>query len=227
MTALHRSDKDRRRRSRAGAAALFLLLTGCAPTGGDTGSGSPAASKLSASTVPTSARPTGEPNPDSTEPPAVAPVMEQSPPVSFSIEALDREGGIIETGLRQDGSLEVPPEHEGAPASWYNGSPTPGEAGPAVLLGHVNSTADDSGVFYNLDALEIGDTVTVNREDGSTAVFEVYKSATYPKDDFPTKVVYSPTAGAELRLITCDGFTETTGKFVENLVIYANLTSTG
>lgn len=146
--------------------------------------------------------------------------------MSFTIPALDRTGEIIETGLRDDNTLEVPPEHEGAPASWYTGSPTPGEAGPSVLLGHVNSTEDKSGVFYNLEALQNGDRIEVTRDDGSTAVFEVYKSELYPKNEFPTKAVYYPVDDPELRLITCDGFTETTGEFVDNLVIYAKLVDT-
>lgn len=152
--------------------------------------------------------------------------MDESPPVGFTIEALDRESKIIQTGLREDHTLEVPPGYEGAPASWFNGSPTPGERGPAVLLGHVNSLADDSGVFYNLDELKAGDSITVRRKDGSAAIFEVYKSEIYAKDDFPTKAVYSPTQEAELRLITCDGFTPSSGKFVKNLVVYAKLTDT-
>ena len=152
--------------------------------------------------------------------------MGPSAPVSFSIPALDRQAKIIETGLRDDGTLEVPPEYEGAPASWYNGSPTPGEQGPAVLLGHVNSTADESGVFYNLEALKAGDRITVDREDGSTAIFEVYKSEVYPKNEFPTKAVYFPVDQAELRLITCDGFAASSGEFEDNLVVYAKLVDT-
>ncbi|WP_253905014.1 sortase domain-containing protein [Arthrobacter sp. H14] len=226
MIAMIHSEKGRRRRLRAGAAVLLLLLTGCGSTGGD--SAAPDTETPDSSTT-ALVRPGPSAQPNSTEQslPAVAPVMEESRPVSFTIDALDREADIIETGLREDRTLQVPPEHEGAPASWFNGSPTPGEAGPAVLLGHVNSTEDDSGVFYNLEALNNGETITVTRENGSTAVFEVYKSELYPKNEFPTMAVYSPTQGAELRLITCDGFTEDTGEFVDNLVIYAKLTTTG
>ncbi|GAA2175547.1 hypothetical protein GCM10009784_18350 [Arthrobacter parietis] len=152
--------------------------------------------------------------------------MDASKPVSFTIPALDRQAEIIETGLRDDDTLEVPPEHEGAPASWYNGSPTPGEQGPAVLLGHVNSTADQSGVFYNLEALKPGDRITVDREDGSTAIFEVYQSEVYSKNEFPTKAVYFPVDQAELRLITCDDFAASSGEFEDNLVVYAKLVDT-
>ncbi len=210
--------KHRRFRLTAGAAVLLMLLTGCGPAGSqqDPGAESP-------TTTPATSQPTGPwAGSDGT---AADLAMDESRPVSLRIEELERESRIIETGLREDQTLEVPPEHEGAPASWYNGSPTPGESGTAVLLGHVNSSQDDSGVFYNLEALEQGDSIAITREDGSTAVFDVYKIELYPKDEFPTRAVYSPTNGAELRLITCDGFAESTGEFVKNLVVYAKLTN--
>lgn len=202
---------------------LLLVLTGCAGTAANETGSEPDTTAPSASM----SAPAG-PDPSATPETQQADqlVMDASRPVSFSIPALDRQGKLIETGLREDRTLEVPPGREGAPASWYNGSPTPGEIGPAVLLGHVNSLADDSGIFYNLESLAKGDKITVTRQDGSTAVFAVYKSELYPKNDFPTKAVYQPTDGAELRLITCDGFSESTGEFVDNLVIYAKLVDT-
>lgn len=216
------SAKIRRSRLPAGAAALLLLVAGCAsPEANDTDNPvqSPAASS---SSVEVSASPS-PPLSSAEQADQTPPAMEASRPASFAIPALERTGEIIETGLREDKTLEVPPDNEGAPASWYTGSPTPGQVGPSVLLGHVNSTEDESGVFYNLEALKSGDQIEVTREDGSTAVFEVYKSELYPKNDFPTKAVYFPVESAELRLITCDGFTESTGEFADNLVIYAKL----
>lgn len=35
--------------------------------------------------------------------------------MNFAIPALDRAAEIIETGLREDNTLEVPPDNEGAP----------------------------------------------------------------------------------------------------------------
>ncbi|GAB3532064.1 hypothetical protein GCM10027403_03640 [Arthrobacter tecti] len=219
--------KDRRLRLAAGAALLFLPLTSCGtPAAEEPGTaGSPPSSSAPSSSAPSAPSPS-ESAPAADAPPEVALAMDPSAPVSFSIPSLDREAEIIETGLREDNTLEVPPDNEGAPASWYNGSPTPGETGPSVLLGHVNSTADESGVFYNLEAMQAGDRITVDREDGSTAIFEVYKSEVYPKNEFPTKAVYFPVDGAELRLITCDGFTASSGEFEDNLVVYAKLVET-
>lgn len=126
-------------------------------------------------------------------------------------------------GLQDDRSLEVPPGDPGAPAGWYNLSPTPGELGPAVILGHVNATDGGPGVFAELRDLKPGDTIDVIREDGSTATFEFQRGEQYAKDDFPTQEVYGNTAGAELRLITCDGYDPETGLFDDNYVVYATL----
>ena len=150
-------------------------------------------------------------------------MLEASAPVSFSIPAIGAGSDLLSLGLRENGSLEVPPEGPGAPASWYNQSPTPGERGPAVLLGHVNATGGGPGVFADLRALKEGDLIEVQREDGSTATFAVTKGEQYPKDEFPTQRVYGNTEGAEIRLITCDGYDPASGEFDDNYVVYAEL----
>ncbi|WP_028281036.1 class F sortase [Arthrobacter sp. H5] len=149
--------------------------------------------------------------------------MEASTPVSFSIPAIGAGSELLSLGLRENGSLEVPPDGPGAPASWYNQSPTAGERGPSVLLGHVNATDGGPGVFADLRSLNPGDQIEVQREDGSTAVFAVDRGEQYQKDNFPTLEVYGNTDAAELRLITCDGYNPDTGEFDDNYVIFATL----
>ena len=133
---------------------------------------------------------------------------------------------LTHLGLEENGSLKVPQDTgNGAPASWYNGSPTPGERGPSVMLGHVNALGGHTGVFADLRKLKPGDQISVTRADGSTAVFTVYRGALYTKNSFPTLEVYGNTTGSELRLITCDGYDPATGEFDDNYVIYAKLTT--
>ncbi len=151
------------------------------------------------------------------------PVLSASDPVSFTIPAIDAGSELLSLGLRDNGSLEVPPGDPGAPASWYNDSPTPGERGPAVLLGHVNATDSGPGVFADLRKLKAGDTIDVLREDGTTATFVFDRGEQYAKDEFPTQTVYGNTEGSELRLITCDGYDPDTGEFDDNYVVYAKL----
>ncbi|MEF3120566.1 class F sortase [Kocuria flava] len=201
---------------RAAAATAALLLTGCAGTAPDDGGGAGAPPAPSAASTPAS------PVPDRDGPPATA-APAAAEPAALRIPALGTDSPLLHLGLRADGSLEVPPEDPGAPASWYDGSPAPGEQGPAVLLGHVNATGGGPGVFAGLRRLVPGDRVEVGREDGSTAVFTVDRGAQYGKDGFPTLEVYGNTAGAELRLITCDGYDPATGQFDDNYVVYASL----
>ncbi len=150
-------------------------------------------------------------------------VLPASAPVQLTVGRIGLEDRLMTLGRRPDRTLEVPPEHPGSPAGWYRDSPTPGEAGPAVLLGHVNATGGGPGVFADLHRLAPGDRIAVARADGSTAVFAVDAVERYPKDAFPTLRVYGNTAGPELRLITCDGYDPATGWFAENLVVYASL----
>ncbi|WP_426119029.1 class F sortase [Kocuria sp. LHG3120] len=149
--------------------------------------------------------------------------MTESTPSSVHIPAVDTQSNLLHLGLQDNGSLEVPPGDPGAPAAWYSGSPTPGERGPAILLGHVNATDGSSGVFARLRDLKPGDIVEVAREDGTTAFFTVDRGEQYTKDAFPTQAVYGNTEGAELRMITCDGYNPDTGMFSDNYVVYAKL----
>lgn len=145
--------------------------------------------------------------------------------MALTIPAVGVESPLVKLGLRKNRSLEVPPDGPGAPAGWYAGSPSPGETGPAVLLGHVNAIGGGPGVFADLRALKTGDAINVRRADRSTAVFTVTRTAAYSKSDFPTIEVYGNTKGAELRLITCDGYDPATGLFNDNYVVFAKLKS--
>jgi Sortase domain len=154
------------------------------------------------------------------EPPPAEP-LPGSRPVSVSIGALDARSEVVPLGLDDDGSMEVP---QGAHlAGWYEQSPTPGELGPSVLAAHVD-WADEPGVFADLGGLEIGDEITVLREDGSVATFRVDRVESYPKAEFPSDAVYGDIDHAGLRLITCGGsFDEETGDYEENVVVFAEL----
>lgn len=208
--------KGRRLHLAVGAAALVLALSACATSGEPT----PTTAAPAPTAMETSAPPVETP---SAAPAADGPVLDASAPVSVQIPSIGLDASLIHTGIREDGALEVPPGEEGSPASWYDGSPTPGERGASVLLGQVNSTTDDSGVFYDLPRLVEGDEVTVTREDGSTAVFEVYDSETFAKDAFPTRAVYYPVPGAELRLITCHEGDDASSPYPNNYVVFARL----
>ena len=141
-------------------------------------------------------------------------------PVRLRIPAIAVDSTLMELGLRDDGTMEVPPA--GFPAGWYTGAPTPGELGPAVIAGHVDWTGP--GVFYDLHKLAAGNEVRVERADGSTAMFRVTRVEEYRKTQFPTDEVYGDIPFAGLRLITCGGsFNKRTGHYEDNIVAFAEL----
>ncbi|WP_207457429.1 sortase domain-containing protein [Herbiconiux sp. SYSU D00978] len=212
------SGTGRHLRLSAGVAAL-LLLSGCSAATAETAAPPPSPSATAAPSPTETAPPTTAPPTEEVEP-SVALALPAAAPVSVDIPSTGITSELIETGLREDNSLEVPPTTDGAPASWYSGSAAPGSAGVSVLLGHITS-ATQAGVFYTLGDLQLGERVSVARADGATAVFEVYQKETYPKDEFPTQAVYYPTQGAELRLITCDAYDG--DRYANNLVVYAKL----
>lgn len=213
------------------AAGLLLLLAlgGCGTADSvATDAGAPPSASVAASAAPTlAAASPAMPAPAVSAPAPAASqpaVLSRSEPVVLEIPAIGVRTDLLKLGLRENGSLEVPQDSgSGAPASWYNGSPTPGERGPSVMLGHVNSPSGRGGVFADLRKLTPGAEINVSRTDGSIAVFTVDRGALYSKTDFPTLEVYGNTAGPELRLITCDGYDPATGLFDDNYVIYAKL----
>ena len=130
---------------------------------------------------------------------------------------------LLQLGLNSDGTLEVPPMSDVSAPGWYRNSPTPGQVGPAVILGHIDGTTGEKGVFYGLGALRPGDAVSVTRSDGTVAVFRIDGVNKYPKSAFPTLTVYGNTANPQLRLITCGGPFEH-HHYLDDIVVYATLT---
>lgn len=136
------------------------------------------------------------------------------------IPAIGVDATLIPRGLSADRSLEVP--RDWGVAGWFEGGPFPGESGPAVVVGHVDSTSGPA-VFYRLRELHRGDVIVVWREGGSRSRFLVDSLRWFSKSAFPTELVYGVTAGPALRLITCGGaFDRSTGHYVDNLVVFAS-----
>jgi Sortase domain len=158
-------------------------------------------------------------------PPVLDLALPSSKPVAIDIPAIRVHSSMQFVGLTAQHTLQVPaPGPHYNEAAWYKYSSTPGSLGPAVIVGHVDSAAQGPSVFFNLGDLRKGDKVMVSRADGLVAVFRVDGVRRYPKNQFPTKLVYGKTDHAALRLITCGGpFDHATGHYVDNIVVFASL----
>jgi hypothetical protein len=153
--------------------------------------------------------------------PVRRPAVLPSEPVRLFLPSVGIDTALTAIDLDAAGAL-VPPS-DNRLAGWYRSGPAPGEPGPAVLTGHVDSVAGPA-VFFRLRDVAVGDPVSVVRADGTTLRFTVTRLARYPKDAFPTAEVYAPTAGPQLRLITCGGaFDRAARSYLDDVVVYARL----
>ncbi|MEU1569965.1 class F sortase [Streptomyces collinus] len=183
------------------AGALASLLTACAGP-----ATTPARPESTASPVPARRA----------RPPA------RSVPVRLLIPAIGVDTPVIRLGLAADGTVQVPPVTAHDRAGWYRHSPTPGQTGPSVLLGHVTVGPYGDGVFRHLDRLRRGERITARLENGTAAEFAVTAVRTVPKTDFPADDVYGDVDRPELRLITCGG-ARTGDGYADNVIVFATL----
>lgn len=134
------------------------------------------------------------------------------------------DSNLKDIGLEPDGEITTPPLAEDSHAYWLNVSPTPGQLGPSVILGHVDSAAWGPAVFFDLGKLRQHDKIDITLADHTVAVFEVTHVDEYQKTEFPTEAVYGNTDRAELRLMTCGGtFNQAEHSYESNIVVYAAL----
>lgn len=200
---------------------------------GDSNSSAPTPSPSSSSTSSTAPSPSPKAAPHhsptpSANPSASEPVsLPASKPVKIDIVAIGVHSAVFPVGKDKQGGLQVPqPGPNLNKVAWYRDSPTPGQTGPAVLEGHVD-TVQGPSVFLKLGAVQPGDTIRIHREDGSIAIFTVDAVRAYQThNDFPTQLVYGgDLSQPTLRIITCSNFDNGTGHYVGNTIVFAHLTS--
>jgi hypothetical protein len=144
-----------------------------------------------------------------------------SPPVRLAIPAIGVATPLVRLGLEAHGAMQVPADF--GRAGWFTEGPAPGQVGPSVIAGHVDSRSGPA-VFYRLRELRPGQAILVERADGSRLRFVVEQARSYSKAGFPTAAVFGPVPSAALRLITCAGdFDRTRGSYRDNLVVFARL----
>ncbi|MFD8717180.1 class F sortase [Streptomyces sp. NPDC059629] len=193
-------------------AATASLLAGC---GGEASHRTATAAPRKQSASPSTASAT------STTPTALG----RSVPVRLRIPAIGVDTPLLALGLAADGTVQVPPITAHDRAGWYRYSPTPGQVGPSVILGHVTVGTYGDGIFRRLAELRRGEEVVTRLENGTSAVFTVGEVRTVAKAEFPTKDVYGNVDRPELRLITCGGPRSGHG-YLDNVIVFAALTGT-
>jgi len=147
--------------------------------------------------------------------------LERSRPINLNIASIKVNAPVMIIGQNPDKTIEVPPFHEYI-TGWYKNGPAPGELGPAVILGHVDSTKGPS-VFWGLNKINPGDEIVIEREDGKKVKYIVDRLEQFDQNSFPTEEVYGNINHVGLRLITCGGtFNREVGRYSHNTVVFAS-----
>lgn len=151
--------------------------------------------------------------------------LEPSRPVRIEIPSIEVEADVHPVGLAPDGSIAVPSLDRHEETGWYEGGPTPGQYGPAIIVGH-NDTWDGPSVFHKVPELRRGARIEVSRADGSVAVFKVTSVERFDKGALPAQRVYADFSQPGLRLITCGGrFVGGSIGYSDNVIAFASLVS--
>ena len=144
-----------------------------------------------------------------------------APPTRLRIPSIGVDAAVESLGIGASGELVAPVDYD--LAGWFAGGVFPGEVGPAILAGHVDSPTGPA-VFLRIGELAVGDEVLVESSNGETLTFEITGSRQSSKAEFPTSDVYSNVPRPELRLITCAGtFDHAIGHYTDNLILFAAL----
>jgi sortase (surface protein transpeptidase) len=162
-----------------------------------------------------------EPRPEEAAPPTRATgAVGNSRPVSIQIPVIGVDARVVPVGLGPGRTMEVPAVDL---AGWYEPGPRPGEAGPAVIVGHVDSRRGPA-VFFRLGQLHRGDRIVVGRAKGPARSSVVERVERRPKQALPTARIWNDTGQPVLRLITCGGsFDRASGHYRDNVIVYASL----
>ena len=183
--------------------ALAVLVAGCARSGPVEPAGQDPDPSTTSATRPGEALPAGAP---------------AGRPTAVRIPAIGVDARLVAVGLKADGAMQVP---DFGLAGWYERGPRPGDPGPAVLVGHVDSRSGPD-VFARLRELAPGDRVTVRYASG-TRVFGVERVERHPKTALPVADIWPATSRPLLRLITCGGqFDRRSGHYLDNVVVFAH-----
>src|ERR1700682_4825050 len=145
------------------------------------------------------------------------------PPGRLIIRSIGVNAAVVPVGVDSAGAMGVPTQC--ADTAWYKFGPSPGDAGDAVIDGHLDWYDTARAVFYNLKDLRPGDDIEVQRVDGTSHHFKVtdVKSAAY-NATVPGR--FARGGPPRLSLITCGGkWDMRLGMYVQRVIVDSSMVS--
>lgn len=143
-------------------------------------------------------------------------------PVRLRIPIIEVDAPVVPVGMQENGIMDIPASaHE---IGWFEPGFHPGEAGSAVLAGHLDRESGRPAVFWDLRRLEPGDVVELEQDDRSVLRYRVIRSETYPMNNAPMEEIFGSATGSRLNLVTCNGaWQDNLETYTKRLVVYTEL----
>jgi len=140
-------------------------------------------------------------------------------PAQLMISRIGVAAPVEQVGVDRNNNMDVPSKP--TEVAWYTPGPAPGEAGDAVIDGHLDWTSGKA-VFWDLHLLHAGDEVDVVAQDGARLRFQVSDLHSYAYTAHPAGL-FARSGKARLSLITCSGSWDK-GKqtYLQRLVVNAS-----
>ncbi|HEY6541604.1 MAG TPA: class F sortase [Ktedonobacteraceae bacterium] len=148
-------------------------------------------------------------------------------PARLQIPAINIDAPVMGVGQTSTGAMDAPVSKAyNSPywsnVFWYDVGAAPGQAGNAVIAGHVDRVGGDPAVFWSLGKLQPGDMIKVVTNQGTVITYMVNRVVRFPAN-YPGQqaidAVFGPATGNHLNLITCSGVWTGSG-YDERLVVF-------
>lgn len=140
-------------------------------------------------------------------------------PVAVRIADIGLEASILPVGVDAQNRFAVPTAQL---VGWYEHSAAPGSStGSTVLAAHVDY-GGQRGAFFDLEAIEVGETLEVEMANGTLLRYRVIDNVLYQKDGLPAQDLFRKDGDSVLQLITCGGtFDSDSRSYQGNVVVTA------
>ena len=147
--------------------------------------------------------------------------IEPVAPVVVRIDSLGIEAPVDAVGVYDDGSVEIPGDV--SRVGWYRFGADPAQGqGSTVIVGHRDGFDQGPGAFYSISALDVGDVIEVQLDDGSARAYEVVAREAIAKEILPMSDLFAEEGPERLTLISCIGYFDRSGDgYRENVVVTA------
>jgi sortase A len=153
--------------------------------------------------------------------PAPTKPISAADPKILTIPSLSITAPVESVGLNAKGAMAVPAKFSNV--GWFNQGPRPGEGGNAVIDGHINNGLGLSGVFADLETIELGADIFIEDAAGQKIHFKVSRAELVDYKKSGADIFTGDTTRSQLILITCEGdWIQSEKTYNKRFIVYAD-----